>query len=112
MERASKPELAQRINRAFSLLEKKVAHQQVIQLLKEEFGVSDIQAYRYIQQAKKNTTLLPIPESTKIFTTKLALSLIAKIKVFSKSVGIPINQVISHALEDYLTKQGNGQKEA
>lgn len=111
MKRASKSELAQRINYAFSLLEQQVAPQQVIQNLQEKFGVSEIQAYRYVQQAKKNTSLLPVPESTKIYTTKLAYSLIQRMKVFSKSIGVPTNQVISQALEDYLKRQGNGQKE-
>jgi len=110
MKRSSKSELAQRINRAFLLLEQQVASQQVIQIVSKEFSVSEIQAYRYVQQAKKNTALLPVPESTKIFTTNLADHLIDRIKLVSKSKELPINQVVSQALEDYLNQQGYGQE--
>ncbi len=110
MRRSSKSELAQRINRAFLLLEQQVSSHQVIQIVKEEFSVSQIQAYRYVQQAKKNTALLPVPESTRLFTTKLTDSLIDQIKLASKSMEMPINQVISQALEDYLNQQGYGQE--
>lgn len=110
MKRSSKSELAQRINRAFSLLEQQVTPPKVIQILKEEFSVSAIQAYRYVQQAKKNSSLLPVPESNRIFTTTLADHLIDRVKLASKSMEIPINQVISRALEVYLNQQGNGQE--
>ena len=59
MERASKPELAQRINQAFSLMEKGLHSDQIIQQLQQEFGVSQIQAYRYLQRAKKNKASSP-----------------------------------------------------
>jgi len=111
MERASKTELAKRINRAFLLLKNNLSSQQIILTLQKEFGVSEIQAYRYVQQAKKSTSLLPVPESTKIFTTKLAYSLIHRVRAFSKLAGIPITQVISQALETYLKQAENGQKE-
>jgi len=110
MKRSSKSELIQRINRAFSLLDQQVASQQVIQIVKEEFSVSQIQAYRYMQQAKKNTSLLPIPASTRIFTTKLSDNLINRIRLVSQSMEMPINQVISQALESYLKQQGYGQE--
>ena len=110
MKRASKPQLAQRINRAFLLLEQQVAPQLVIQIVKEEFSVSQIQAYRYVQQARKLNTLLPVPEPTRLFTTKLPHDLIERLKRIAKSIGIPINHLISQALEDFLKKQENGQK--
>jgi len=110
MERASKPELAQRINQAFSLMEKGLHSDQIIQHLQQEFGVSQIQAYRYLQRAKKNTSLQPIPEPTQLYTTKLAYSLIQRLRTYSKNKGIPINQVISHALVEYLKRQKNGQE--
>jgi len=111
MERSSKPELTRRINRAFSLLEQGLAQGQVVEALKRELGVSEIQAYRYVQQARQNIALLPIPELTKTFTVKLAHSLIEKVRDFSRSESIPISHVVSDALEDFLNQKGDGQEE-
>ena len=79
-------------------------------IVKGEFSVSQIQAYRYVQQARKLNELLPVPEPTRLFTTKLPYDLIDRLKMTAQSIGIPINQLISQALEDYLKKQENGQK--
>lgn len=105
MERSSKQKFTERINRAFILLKKKIPQREIIQILTKEYGVSEIQAYRYTQQAKTQTELLPVPEQTKTFTIKLRHSLIDRIRSFSKSVGKPTSHVVSQALEDYLKRK-------
>lgn len=110
MKRSSKAELTQRINRAFSLLEQGLAQNQVKEALKIEFGISDVQAYRYVHQAKGNITILPIPEATKVFTVKLAPGVIEQLRGFSQSKGLTISRVVSQALEDFLNKKEHGQE--
>lgn len=110
MKRSSKLELAHRINRAFSLLAQHQSSQQIIEQLKEEFCVSPIQAYRYVQQAKKNRGLLPVPEATRVVTTKLSYRLVDQLKAVSVQKGLPMTQILTQALETYLKTKGNGQK--
>ena len=78
--------------------------------LKTEFGVSDVQAYRYVHQARQNEGLVPIPEATKVFTIKLSPRIIEQVRGFSQAKGISISQVVSQALDDFLNKTEHGQK--
>jgi 1,4-alpha-glucan branching enzyme len=66
-------ELAKRINQAYALLKKEKPQSQVIEHLMKKYGVSQIQAYRYVQQAKETASMKPfyniaehIPETTEI----------------------------------------------
>ncbi len=108
MKRSPKSELTRRINRAFTLLEQGLAQDQVIKELITENGVSNTQAYRYVQQAILNGKPIPIPESKEVFTVKLTPSLIDQIRSFSQIRNISISGLVSHALEDFLKRKKNG----
>ena len=110
MTRSHKPELVERINLAFTLLRKKIPDSQIVNQLMEKFGVSKIQAYRYVQQAKANKGPIAIPETSVVFTVKLPPSLIERVRNFANFKGISISKVVSTALEDFLSKQDYGQK--
>jgi hypothetical protein len=108
MKRAPKPELTRRVNRAFTLLNQGLGQDQVIKVLITELGVSNTQAYRYVQQAIQNGKSVPIPELKEVFTVKLAPSLIDQIRSFSQIRNISISGLVSHALEDFLKRKKNG----
>src|SRR5262245_14692707 len=113
MKRSQNSELAQRINHTFALLGKKMTHSQILDRLTLKFGVSRIQAYRYIQQAKQNKERITVPENSVVFTVKLPVSLIRRVKQFAHSQGMSISRVVRTALEDFLAKKDHGQtKEA
>lgn len=76
----------------------------------ETFGVSKVQAYRYVQQAKKNKEYIAIPETSVVFTVKLPPRLTQGIRNFASSKGLPISKVVSTALEDFLDKRDHGQR--
>jgi hypothetical protein len=103
-------ELAQRINQAFTLLGKGLSSAEVLDALTKRYGVSRVQAYRYVQVAKKNQGLVPIPESSVVFTVKLGPSLIKLVKSTASSMGLSISTVVKMALEEFLSKPDRGTK--
>ncbi len=112
MKRSLKSELAQRINHAFTLLKKEMPPSQIVEQLVEKFGVSKVQAYRYLQQAKKNKEYMAIPEASEVFTVKLPPSLSRGIRDFASSKGITISKAVSKALEDFLDTRDHGQRKS
>jgi predicted DNA binding CopG/RHH family protein len=110
MKRSHKPELAERVNLAFTLLREAIPDYQIMNHLMEKFGVSKIQAYRYVQQAKANKGPIAIPETSVVFTVKLPPSLIERVRNFASFKGISISRVVRVALEDFLAKKDHGQK--
>ncbi|MCG8307108.1 MAG: hypothetical protein MI975_06910 [Cytophagales bacterium] len=110
MSRSQNIELVQRINHAFTLLGKGFSSVEVLDALINQYGVSKVQAYRYIQTAKKNQDLIPIPEPSVVFTIKLAPSLIKRIRATASSMGLSISTVVKMALEEFLSKPARGEK--
>ncbi|WP_223233128.1 ribbon-helix-helix domain-containing protein [Chitinophaga sp. CF418] len=105
MERSQNSELVKRINQAFSLLQKNKPQPHIVELLMKKYGVSQIQAYRYIQLAREINEKMAIPESSVVFTVKLPPTLIRRIKKLSESKGLSISRVVHTALEEFLAKK-------
>jgi Lhr-like helicase len=112
MERSQKSELAKRINRAYVLLNKDKTQPEAVEYLMKKYGVSQIQAYRYVRQARELTEKMPIPESSVVFTVKLSSKLIKRVKELAWAQGQTISNVTRLALEEFLSKQDNGKKGA
>jgi predicted regulator of amino acid metabolism with ACT domain len=110
MERSQNSELAKRINQAFTMLQKDKPQPQIVERLMLKYGVSQIQAYRYIQLAKEINEKMAIPESSVVFTVKLPPTLINRIKKLSGSKGLSISKVVHTALEEYLAKKDHAKK--
>ncbi|MEJ7831242.1 MAG: hypothetical protein WKF91_23755 [Segetibacter sp.] len=110
MERSQNMELAKRINQAYALLKKEQPPSQVIAHLMKQYGVSQIQAYRYVQQAKEINGKLAIPEASVVFTVKIPPSLSSRIRKFANAQRMTISKVVSAALEEFLAKKDHVQK--
>jgi len=110
MQRSKNSELAKRINQALLLLKKEIPHSQIVNDLADMFGISKVQAYRYLQQAKENRQSIPIPENSVVFTVKLPPSLIKRIKNFAQSKSMSISKAVQEALEDFLATKDHGQR--
>ena len=110
MERSQNSELAKRINQAFTMLQKDKPQPQIVERLMQKYGVSQIQAYRYIQLAKEINEKMAIPENSVVFTVKLPPTLINRIKKLSGSKGLSISKVVHTALEEYLAKKDHAKK--
>jgi len=110
MERSQNSELAKRINQAFTMLQKENPQPQIVERLIQKYGVSQIQAYRYIQLAREINEKMAIPESSVVFTVKLPPTLIRRIKKLSGSKGLSISKVVHTALEEFLAKKDHAKK--
>jgi|SRR5882757_3851077 len=110
MERARNSELARRINQAYTLLLKEKPVAEIVDHLTERYGISSIQAYRYVQQARENNGKVAVPEASVVFTVKLPPSLIKRVKRFARSQGMSISKVVWSALEEFLSKRDHGKK--
>lgn len=110
MKRSQNVELVQRINHAFTLLGKGMSSPEILDVLISRYGVSKVQAYRYVQMAKKNPDLIPFPEPSVVFTVKLGTSLIKRVKTMASSMGVSISSVVKMALDEFLSKQDHGEK--
>ena len=104
-------ELAQRINYAYTLLKENIPSTEILESLTRQYGVSRVQAYRYVRMAKKNQALIPIPEASVVFTVKLAPSLIKGVKAVASSMGLSISTIVRMALEEFLSKPDRGKKQ-
>lgn len=111
MERAPNAELAKRVNQAFLLLNKGTASPRIVERLMKQYGVSYTQAYRYVQQAKRNNGTVAIPERAAVFTVKQPPTLINRVKKLARAQGLPISHVVRTALEEFLAKKQHAAKQ-
>jgi len=111
MKRSRNSELAERINQAYVLLSE-YKQPEVVKLLIKKYGVSPIQAYRYIRLARELNEKMTIPENSVVFTVKLPSSLINQVRELAGTQGHTISKLTRLALEEFLAKQENGKKGA
>lgn len=89
---------------ALDLLKKKTPPPEVAAALAARFDLSARQAYRYLQRAQRVTKPLALPEPKAVFTVKLPPRLIQRVQRRARARGQPISQVVSEALQAFLTK--------
>jgi hypothetical protein len=110
MERAQNTELVKRINSAFAMLQREKPQPLIVESLIGKYGISQVQAYRYIQLAKEINEKMQVPESSVVFTVKLPPTLIKRVKKLSKSKRLSISKVVHTALEEFLAKRDHVKK--
>ncbi len=103
MSKSSTAERNHRINWAITLLGKQFPSAQVIAELQERFGVSERQAYRYLQEAEQAKALLLIPEQKVVFTVKLPKSLAQRMREYARATGQSVSDIVTRALERILS---------
>jgi hypothetical protein len=103
--RASALERSQRINMALDLLKKNNSPKEVVSSLVAEFDLSTRQAYRYLQQAHKTRKPLALPEPKTVFTVKLPLDVVQRVRQIARGRRQSISDLVTEALEDFLTKR-------
>lgn len=112
MVKSSNKERARRINAAHSLIKKHDTIGQAVTAMVVQYGISKRQAYRYIHEAQKIGSHIPIPEPKIAFTVKLTPKLIQKLRQYSIQTGHSLSEVVTQALETFLRKgRGRGKKQ-
>jgi predicted HicB family RNase H-like nuclease len=108
MKRSASPEWSKRINVTIALLKEKPTTAQVALALMQYYGVSQRQAYRYIMEAKRAKSELPIPEVKVVFTVKLPKSLVMRLRAYAKPRGESLSLLVTQALEKFFKKTEDG----
>ena len=105
MNKASKAVQAERVNTAVALIERGSSAAETAQRLVARFGISRRQAYRYVQQAQVSGQPVMIPERKMAFTVKLSGPLIQRLRAYAHSSGRSLSEIVTRALEAFLSKR-------
>jgi hypothetical protein len=106
--KSSESEQVRRVNATVSLLKRQTSPE-VLSRLIAKYGLSRRQAYRYVQRAQSAGGPLLVPESKRVFTVKLPVSLIRQVRQQARREGGVISQWVAEALRRSLhLRQGHG----
>jgi predicted DNA-binding transcriptional regulator YafY len=105
LRRAHADEYAVRVNRAIVLLVDRSPADSV-RGLEAEFGLSERQARRYVNEALARPDGMAVPERTAVFTVRLAPSLIAGLRERARSSGLSLSAATAAAVGAYLDQAG------
>jgi hypothetical protein len=95
-------EFAGRVNAAAELVASGVAVAEVARVLSARFGVSVRQGRRYADRAAAGR--VAVPEATVVFTVKLPVSLVVRIRADANDGGVTISSLVAAALIGYLRR--------
>lgn len=101
--RARGDQVAARVNAAADLLDEGVSTAQAARLLADRFGCSPRQAHRYVQRAGQDGRV-QVPSPTAVFTVKLPVPLLARVRAHAAASGHTISAVVAQALEEFLAR--------
>src|SRR5438270_13041716 len=99
--RAYADEYAVRVNRAVELLVDR-SPADAVRGLQAEFGLSERQGRRYVNEALARPAGVVVPERTAVFTVRLAPSLIAGLREYARSSGQTLSAATAEAVSAYL----------
>lgn len=101
--RAGAGEYARRINAAAELLESGMPVAEVVHVLAERMGCSLRQSRRYADRAAAGGRAAA-PEETTVFTVKLPVGLVARVRAQAKASGSTISALVTQALTEFLAR--------
>jgi hypothetical protein len=95
--------LAERVNAAADLLDVGVSAVDAARELASRFGCSPRQAHRYVQRAGRSGHV-QVPAPAAVFTVKLPMPLIARVRTHAAASGRTLSAVVGQALEEFLAR--------
>jgi hypothetical protein len=101
--RAGAGEYTRRVNAAAELVESGIPVAEVVRVLAERFGCSLRQARRYADRAAAGGWQAA-PEETTVFTVKLPVGLVARVRAQAKASGSTISALVAQALTEFLAR--------
>ena len=107
LRRAHADEYAVRVNRAVELLVD-LSPADAVRGLQSEFGLSERQGRRYVNEALVRPEGVAVPERTVVFTVRLAPSLIAGLRERAGSSGQSLSALTAAAVGAYLDQAREG----
>jgi hypothetical protein len=105
MTRSTKADKARQLNAAHSMLQSSVAIPEAMQRLSREFGLSERQAYRYLEEATQLERPVEVIEASVPITLKVPEGTAHLLRAYSKSTGLTIGAIVTRALAAFLSTQ-------
>jgi len=105
--RSTIPEKTQRINCAVALL-RDLPRPDAVAELSRRFDLSLRQAYRYVHLAEQAGDVLPVPEEKTVFTVKLPVSVLERLRALASTSGRSLSDLTSQALSALLDREDSG----
>ena len=102
MVRSTKMEKARHLNTARGLLQRPVALPEAVRRLSGKFGLSERQAYRYLEEASQLDRAVEVPEATMPITMKLPPRTVELLRKYARSSGLTIGAIVTGALNAFL----------
>lgn len=102
--RARGEEYAARVNAAAALVAAGAPVADAARELAGRFGLSERQARRYVERAAAGGPV-EAPQATTVFTVKLPVQLVARVRAHAAATGRTISSVVTQALEEFLSRR-------
>ena len=103
MTRSTKADKARQLNAAYGMLQGSVALPEAMQRLSREFGLSERQAYRYLEEAAHLDRPVEVSEVTVPMTLKLPAGTARLLRAYARSSGLTIGAIVTRALAAFLS---------
>jgi hypothetical protein len=97
--RAQAGQYAHRVNQALALL-RRFPVPAVLRVLVRRYQVSLRQARRYVAVAQHHPQGVAVPAPTVVFTVKLPVGLVRRVRARARSTGSSLSGLVTRALED------------
>jgi hypothetical protein len=108
--RVGDPQYAQRVNAAAQLLAAGVPRAEVTRVVAQQFSVSTRQGSRYVEAAAAGP--IEVPETRAVFTVKLPVSLVARVRAHARASGETISGVVTAALTEFFARRHGDERKA
>jgi hypothetical protein len=105
MRRSTNADKARQLNAAYSMLQRNIALPEAMQRLSGEFGLSERQSYRYLEEATHLDRPVEVSEATVPITLKLPVRTARLLRAYAKSSGLTIGAIVTRALAAFLGTQ-------
>lgn len=105
MTRSTKTDKARQLNAAYSMLQRNTPLPEAMQRISRQFGLSERQAYRYLEEATQMERPVEVTEATVPITLKVPAGTARLLRAYSKSTGQTIGAIVARALAMFLNTQ-------
>ena len=105
MSRATKSDKARQLNAAYTILQRNTPLPKAMQQLSGKFGLSERQAYRYLNEAAHLDRPVEVVEATVPITLKIPAGTARLLRAYSKSTGLTIGAIVTRAFAMFVNTQ-------
>jgi hypothetical protein len=102
MARSTKADKARQLNAAHRLLQRGIALPDAAQMLSRKFGLSERQAYRYLEEAAQLDGPVEVTEATIPITLKLPPDTVRLLRAQAARSGMTIGAIVTRALDAFI----------